>query len=228
MMNQAERRAFVADHRTCIFGFQRKHGPPSMSVVYYVMDGDDILISTMAERAKARAVRRTHEAAICVLDEQWPLTYLQVYGPADVEDALEEMLLLSLANANPALAAYRELFDDSELRRTSAYPAVISSLQAFFATEPGFTPGGESLFDALMAPARRAPHSLQAQLEYLLERWGAKLKVLQESIQHHIEEEEGKMFRTARAVFSRDELRALGVRMAQMKADAQGKEGRRS
>jgi len=88
MMNQAQRRAFVADHRTCIFGFQRKHGPPSMSVVYYVMDGDDILISTMAERAKARAVRRTREAAICVLDEQWPLTYLQMYGPAAVEDAL--------------------------------------------------------------------------------------------------------------------------------------------
>ena len=53
MMNQAERRAFVAKHRTCIFGFQRKQGPPSMSVVYYVLEGDDILISTMAERAKA-------------------------------------------------------------------------------------------------------------------------------------------------------------------------------
>jgi hypothetical protein len=88
MMNQAERRAFVANHRTCIFGFQRKQGPPSMSVVYYVMDGDDILISTMAARAKARAVQRTREAAICVLNEQWPLTYLQVYGPADVEDAI--------------------------------------------------------------------------------------------------------------------------------------------
>jgi len=56
MMNQTERRAFVEAHRTCIFGFQRKEGPPSMSVVYYVVDGDDLLISTMADRAKAKAV----------------------------------------------------------------------------------------------------------------------------------------------------------------------------
>jgi len=100
---------------------------------------------------------------------------MQTTGRPNRQSALEEMLLLSLANANPALAPYRELFDDAELRRTSAYPAVISGLQSFFATEPGFTPAGESLFDALMAPARRAPTSLQAQLEYLLERWGAVL-----------------------------------------------------
>jgi len=89
MMNQSQRREFVEKHRTCIFGFQRKHGPPSMSVVYYVVDGDDLLISTMAERAKAKAIRRTREAAICVLDEKWPLTYLQIYGPAAVEDYLQ-------------------------------------------------------------------------------------------------------------------------------------------
>lgn len=86
MMNQQQRREFVESHRTCIFGFQRKQGPPSMSVVYYVTDGDDLLVSTMRERAKAKAVRRTGEAALCVLDEQWPLTYLQVYGPAAVDD----------------------------------------------------------------------------------------------------------------------------------------------
>lgn len=86
MMNQAERRAFVEMHRTCIFGFQRLHGPPSMSVVYYVLDGDDLLVSTMAARAKAKAVARTKEASVCVLNEQWPLTYLQLYGPARVEE----------------------------------------------------------------------------------------------------------------------------------------------
>jgi hypothetical protein len=53
------------------------------------------------------------------------------------------------------------------------------------------------------------------------ERWGAKFKVLKENIEHHIEEEEGKMFRTARAVLSREDLQTLGARMAAMKARAQ-------
>ena len=38
------------------------------------------------------------------------------------------------------------------------------------------------------------------------EQWGAKFKVLKESIAHHIQEEERQMFRIARAVLSRDEL----------------------
>ena len=49
------------------------------------------------------------------------------------------------------------------------------------------------------------------------EQWGAKFKVLKESIEHHIQEEEGPMFRTARGVMTREELQALGARMAQMK-----------
>jgi hypothetical protein len=52
------------------------------------------------------------------------------------------------------------------------------------------------------------------------ERWGAKFKVLKESLEHHIQEEEGDMFRKARGIFSREDLRALGARMTQMKADA--------
>jgi len=89
MMNGEQRRAFVREHRTCIFAFQRKEGPPSMSVVYYTTDGDDILIATMAERAKAKAVQRLGEASICVLDEKWPLTYLQLYGPARLDSNVE-------------------------------------------------------------------------------------------------------------------------------------------
>jgi hypothetical protein len=56
------------------------------------------------------------------------------------------------------------------------------------------------------------------------EQWGAKFKVLKENIEHHIREEEGPMFRTARGVMSREDLQELGARMAKMKSDAeQGK-----
>jgi hypothetical protein len=49
------------------------------------------------------------------------------------------------------------------------------------------------------------------------EAWGAKFKVLKESIEHHIEEEEGNMFRLARGIFSREELRLLAARMLKVR-----------
>ncbi len=88
---------------------------------------------------------------------------------------LEELLLLHLHNLNPAFSIYRDLFDDSILRQDPAYPQLISRLQAYFSTQPGSGPGGESLFDLLTAPARVAPHSLAAQLQFLLQRWGGLL-----------------------------------------------------
>jgi PPOX class probable F420-dependent enzyme len=88
-MTAEERREFVRAHRTCVFGYGRKHDGPSMTIVYYVMDGDDILVSTMVERGKAKAVRRNPKVSLCVMDEKWPPTYLQVYCDASVETELE-------------------------------------------------------------------------------------------------------------------------------------------
>jgi hypothetical protein len=52
------------------------------------------------------------------------------------------------------------------------------------------------------------------------ETWGPKALVMKENIEHHIEEEEGEMFKTARQVFDKDELEALGERMTARKASA--------
>ena len=49
------------------------------------------------------------------------------------------------------------------------------------------------------------------------EMWGAKFTVMKENIEHHIEEEEGDMFKQARQVFDADELEQLGARMAELK-----------
>ena len=85
-MTPEERRAFVRAHRTAVFGYNRAADGPAMSIVYYVMDDHDtILVSTMGERAKAKAVARAGKVSLCVLDEQWPPTYLQVYCDAEID-----------------------------------------------------------------------------------------------------------------------------------------------
>jgi hemerythrin-like domain-containing protein len=53
------------------------------------------------------------------------------------------------------------------------------------------------------------------------ETWSAKFKVMKENIEHHIEEEEGEMFKQARQVFSAEELEELGGRMMELKQASQ-------
>ena len=59
---------------------------PAMSIVYYVpTDTDELLVSTMRDRSKAKAVARNPKVSLCVLDERWPFSYLQVYCDATVD-----------------------------------------------------------------------------------------------------------------------------------------------
>ena len=51
------------------------------------------------------------------------------------------------------------------------------------------------------------------------EKWGAKFKVMKEYLEHHIEEEEGEMFKQARQVFDEDELAQLGESMLARKQE---------
>ena len=51
------------------------------------------------------------------------------------------------------------------------------------------------------------------------EKWGAKFSVMKENLEHHIEEEEGEMFKQARQVFDEDELAKLGESMKARKED---------
>ena len=45
------------------------------------------------------------------------------------------------------------------------------------------------------------------------EQWTAKFTVLKENVEHHVEEEEGEMFKLARKVLSEDEINELGERL---------------
>jgi glycosidase len=88
---------------------------------------------------------------------------------------LEELLMLWLANVNPAFAPFGELFDDADLKEQTVYEEVVSGLQAFFETQPHFGPEHQNLVEMLRSPAIAEPQSLSGQLEYIREKWGALL-----------------------------------------------------
>ncbi len=92
-------------------------------------------------------------------------------GLPNREAAFEELLLLHLANTNPAFQRFGELFDDKDLKEGTSYRGVVAEFPQFFATRPPVSPEAGSLLDALEAPKRLSPDSLTAQLDYIREHW---------------------------------------------------------
>jgi len=96
----------------------------------------------------------------------------QTDGVANREIALEELLMVWLANGNPAFAPYGELFDDRNLEDGSAYVAAVRGLESYFKTQPTFGPDNEDLITLLRRPAMEAAGSLTEQLRWIRDQWG--------------------------------------------------------
>ena len=88
--------------------------------------------------------------------------------------ALEELLMLSLENANPAFQPFAELFDEKVLRGTS-YKSMATGFRDYFETRPRFGARKLNLWDALRAPALASPDSLSGQLAFLRENFRDEL-----------------------------------------------------
>ncbi len=99
----------------------------------------------------------------------------QTGGVPNRQVVLEELLLLWLANANPAFAPFAELFDDAALEKETSYRSLIDQVNKFFEGQPRFGPGDQPLLAMLREPAIAVPHSLTGQLEYIREKWGPLL-----------------------------------------------------
>ncbi|TFH02008.1 MAG: alpha-amylase, partial [Calditrichales bacterium] len=93
-------------------------------------------------------------------------------GESNRQIALEELLMLFLANTNPAFSPFKNLFDDTGLKKRSAYQEIYQSLASFFKEQPVFGPDHLSLVEMLHTPAVKFPHSLSDQLAYIREHWG--------------------------------------------------------
>ncbi|HPH96417.1 MAG TPA: alpha-amylase family glycosyl hydrolase [Anaerolineaceae bacterium] len=96
-------------------------------------------------------------------------------GTPNRQVALEELMMLWLANVNPARSPFLEFFDDSNLRKETPYLSVITQIKSFLDTQPPFGPEKQNLLDMLHSPAEAVPYSLSGQLEFIRERWGVLL-----------------------------------------------------
>ncbi len=94
----------------------------------------------------------------------------QFDAPASRPDAIEMSVRLRLANLNPALATFAELFDDTELPPT--WEQSWTALDNYFAALPGFGPDELPLLRFLLAPITAHPDSIDEQLKFMLSRWG--------------------------------------------------------
>jgi glycosidase len=92
-------------------------------------------------------------------------------GMPNREAALEELMLLWLANINPAFTPFRNLFDDTELKSQTVYKNVTAALPDYLTTRPPLAPEVGSLYEALRAPMLASPGSITGQLEFIRTHW---------------------------------------------------------
>ncbi len=91
------------------------------------------------------------------------------------EQALEELILLHLANENPAFRSFSVLFDDSELALDPLYDKSWARLQTYVKALPVFGPFNHDLISLLREPVVFSPESLKGQLDYIRLHWAGML-----------------------------------------------------
>ena len=92
--------------------------------------------------------------------------------------AFEELVLLWLANKNPAFRPFQELFDETNLKPTQTYEVVTAQLRDYFATRPPADPEYPNLIDMMRAPSLISPDSLSGQLEFIRRKWTKRLDTI--------------------------------------------------
>lgn len=85
MIGKPDQDAFVRSMKWATVTSLREDGSPTNSVVFYAVDGDDLLFSTTKDRLKAKTLKRDSRAAITVLDEGAPYRYVSIEGTATIE-----------------------------------------------------------------------------------------------------------------------------------------------
>lgn len=84
-------REFLAEGtRTGIVAWANASGQPFATPVWFVVEGDDLLFTTVAESAKAKAFQRDPRIALVAQTSEPPYAFVQVRGVVELSDDLAE------------------------------------------------------------------------------------------------------------------------------------------
>jgi len=93
IMTPDERRAFLQHGtRTGKLATVRPDGRPHVAPVWFVLDGEDVILTTGAETVKGRALRRDPRLALVVDDETPPFAYVMIEGTVELREDPDELL----------------------------------------------------------------------------------------------------------------------------------------
>ena len=100
-------RAFLEEPRMCVMATINKDGSPQLTVMWYEVVGDQVILNTTRGLAKERNLRRDPRMAICLEDRQ---RYVTLSGRAEiVEDrALQEVEVNRMAIRYKGVEAGRD------------------------------------------------------------------------------------------------------------------------
>ena len=91
------------------------------------------------------------------------------------EVTLEELILLHIANFNPANKKIIELFDQNYFSEKELYKKTIDELYLFFQKEKKLGPDNQDVFTFLKTPIMNNPDNIEAQLDFIREKYGVLL-----------------------------------------------------
>ncbi|MFD1148571.1 PPOX class F420-dependent oxidoreductase [Saccharothrix hoggarensis] len=85
-------RALVDGRNHSVLATVNPDGSPQTSVVWVTRDGDDLLFSTLRDRAKERNLRRDPRASVSVWSSEDPEVYAEIRGTVTIaEDSGREL-----------------------------------------------------------------------------------------------------------------------------------------
>lgn len=92
-MSSEECRAFLAEgSRTGKLATARADGRPHVAPIWFVLDGDDLVLMTHEKTVKARSIRHEPRVMLSVDDEEFPFGFVLVEGTATLERPTPEAL----------------------------------------------------------------------------------------------------------------------------------------